>query len=38
MEAWAAARRMRTSLHWMTPMQADFRRTGVEVPVGVLGG
>ena len=37
MEAWAAAKWMRTSLHWLTLVPAGLRRTVCEVPEKVPG-
>lgn len=38
MEAWAAAKRVRTPLHGLSPAQPGPGRTGLEVPTGVLAG
>ena len=37
MEAWAAAKWMRTSLHWLTLVPASLRRTVCKVPEKVPG-
>lgn len=38
MEAWAAAKRVSTALHGLTPAQPGPGRTGLEVPTGVRAG